>query len=71
VALGSCLGPGHTLHTRGTWALPLGWALPSVHVALGLSLLVGDKLSFGHGSGQVELWSWLRTQGEWVGRQDP
>jgi len=37
VALDSCLGAGHTQRTRGAWALHLAWALPSAHVALGLS----------------------------------
>jgi len=66
VVLGSCLGVGHTLRTRGAWALPLGWALPSVHVALGLSLLVGDKLSLGHGFGLNGNGLVVRIHDQWV-----
>jgi len=38
----------HSQRIRGAWALPMVWALSSVHVALGLRW-VGDKWRLGHG----------------------
>ena len=62
--------------TCGAWLLPGAWAHPAHTWHLGSAFGMGTPqrtrgpwpLTFGWR--QVELWSWLRTQGEWVGRQD-
>jgi len=53
--------------TRGAWTLPVGWALSSAHVVLGLCLRFGHfPPHTWHLSSAYELDTPQRTRGAWV-----